>query len=62
MKKTNRPYEEYLDYQQKRLYNNGVLKDMGIRERLEYVLGYSKEQSRKIPIFYLPDDDDINDK
>lgn len=62
MKKTD-PYEEYLDYQQKkRLYNNGVLKDIGIGERLEYVLGYSKEESRKIPIFYLSDDDNINDK
>lgn len=58
MKKTDRPYEEYLDYQQKRLYNNGILKDISIGERLEYVLGYSKEESRKIPIFYLDDIDD----
>lgn len=46
MKKTNRPYEEYLDYQQKRLYNNGLLKDIAIGERLEYVLGYSKSDSK----------------
>ena len=62
MKKTDRAYEEYLDYQQKRLYNNGLLKDISIGERLEYVLGYSKEESRKIPIFYLSDDDDIDNK
>lgn len=61
MEKTDRRYEEYLDYQQKRLYNNGVLKDIGIGERLEYVLGYSKSDSKKIPIFYLSDDD-IDDK
>lgn len=62
MKKTDRTYEEYLDYQQKRLYNNGLLKDIGIGERLEYVLGYSKSDSKKIPIFYLSDDDDIDNK
>ena len=62
MKKTDRAYEEYLDYQQKRLYNNGLLKDIAIGERLEYVLGYSKEESRKIHIFYMSDDGDIDNK
>lgn len=62
MKKPDRAYGEYLDYQQKRLYNNGLLKDIAIGERLEYVLGYSKEESRKIPIFYMPHDDDIDNE